>query len=128
MTGRRTYLRRKADGAQIAGEMFRGSATIILEGGIGRDRLDPQIVEQTIEAAIEIGVDAREHAVEIGHDAQTFPNMKSSRTIVRSAYASVPEGFFLRRASMFVIWPAVCAEVCRPDAYSDRLSSIRADL
>jgi hypothetical protein len=65
MPGGRPHLGREANGTQITGEMLGGRAAIILEGRIGGDRLDAKILKQPIDAAVKIGVDAGENAVEI---------------------------------------------------------------
>jgi hypothetical protein len=48
------------------------SAAIVLEGRIGRDRLDPQILEQPIDAGIEVRIDASEDAIEVRHGCSTL--------------------------------------------------------
>jgi hypothetical protein len=61
----RPHLGREPDGPQVAGEMLGGRAAIILEGRIGGDRFDAEILKQPIDTAVKIGVDAGENAVEI---------------------------------------------------------------
>jgi len=65
MPGGRPDLGREADGTQVARKMLGGRATIVLESRIGGDRLDAKILEQPIDAAVKIGIDAGENAVEV---------------------------------------------------------------
>ncbi len=51
----------EADAAQIPGDELGRGLALVLVGRVGRDRLDPQEVEQPLEALVEIGVDLVEH-------------------------------------------------------------------
>src|SRR5262249_6258044 len=54
----------KTDAGQILGHVLGGGLTLVLVGRIGRDRLDAQELEQSLEALIEIGVDLLQHGGE----------------------------------------------------------------
>ena len=65
MAARRTHVGRKAKRGEILRQMLGRGLAIAGERRIGRDRLDPQKREQSFEAVVDIGVDMREHGVEV---------------------------------------------------------------
>ena len=51
----------KADAGQVLGHISSGRLTLLAVGGIGRDRLDAQELEQPLEALVEPGIDLLQH-------------------------------------------------------------------
>jgi hypothetical protein len=64
--------------------MLCGCAAFILEGWIGGYRLDSQVVEKSLEAAIELGVNAGEDTVKIRHGVQILA-LRKIATAIRGA-------------------------------------------
>ena len=65
----RAHLGGETDAPQIGRDVLGRLPAVVLVGGIGRDRRDPQQREQSLNTVVDIGVDPVQHGVERAHQS-----------------------------------------------------------